>query len=86
MRLLQLETLQKMVHIFYILQDNQRSTYAYTIQTDIPGLFQNSLWLIRGNSNHKENKKKRDRDETNQYFGIFFSHDWLLIPTRQICR
>lgn len=74
-----------MVKSFYIMQDHQRLTYSYAIQADIPSLLQNPLWFIRGNSDHEENEKKRERDKAIQYSGFFFSHGLLLIPARLIC-
>lgn len=84
MRLVQLNVLRKKVKSFYLLQDHQQLTYSDTIQADIPSLLQNPLWFVRGNSDHEKKKEKRERNETIQYFEMFFNHGWL-IPNALIC-
>jgi hypothetical protein len=61
----QIQALQKMVKSFHIMQERQRLSYPDAIQTDIPGLFQNPLRFIHGNTDHEENKKKYKRDKAN---------------------
>ncbi len=49
-------------------------TYSYTVQTDIPGLFQYPLRFINRNSDHKKNEEDREGNETIKNLLIFFKH------------